>query len=86
MGVRVLGIKLPGPDTDHLSSASAEVKNVWSCTTTQPHALLLYTGWSKCRLVKCLAEWLLVVFCVRVGLSCLAALLIECLISLLVSY
>jgi hypothetical protein len=35
-GVLFPGIKWPGREADHSPSSSAEVKNVWSYTTTPP--------------------------------------------------
>jgi hypothetical protein len=38
-GVLSLGVKRPGRETDHLPPSSAEIKNVWSFTSTPPICL-----------------------------------------------
>jgi hypothetical protein len=35
-------VKLPGRETDHLSSSSTEVKNAWSCYSTPPCILMTW--------------------------------------------
>jgi hypothetical protein len=34
------GVKWPGRESDHLSPASAEVKNAWICTSTPPYVFM----------------------------------------------
>jgi len=36
------GIKQPGYEGDHSPPSSAEVKNVWSCTSTPPYVFMVW--------------------------------------------
>jgi len=41
-GRLTLGVKWPGHKVDHLPPSKAEVKNVWSYTSTTPVHLMVY--------------------------------------------
>jgi hypothetical protein len=39
-GILSLGLKRPGREADHSRPASAEVKNLWTYTSTPPYAFM----------------------------------------------